>query len=51
MGYNFTCPICKQHCFKSFNTGYVMQGPIKQYFHLSCLKTIARGKKHEEKTK
>ena len=51
MGYNYTCPICKQYCFyKSSTTGYVMQGPIKQYFHLVCLESIARGNKHEEKS-
>ena len=51
MGYNCICPICKKHCFVYERIEYVMQGPIKQYFHYNCLKSIARGNKHEEKTK
>ena len=43
-----SCPICNNPVFLNDKihtepTGYVYQGKIKRYFHLSCLDSIKRG--------
>ena len=50
--YKGSCPICNkavivdsQEKSKNINYGYIYQGKIKRYFHLTCLDMIKRGKK------
>lgn len=43
--YKGKCPICGSSIIEADNVpiGYVKQGYLKQYFHLSCLESIGRG--------
>lgn len=53
--YKGTCPICNEHIFIQSDVeatvyyGYIYQGKIKRYFHLSCLNSIKRGNDHGQK--
>ena len=53
--YKGTCPICNEHIFIQSDLeattyyGYIYQGKIKRYFHLSCLDSIKRGNNHGQK--
>lgn len=55
MLYKGTCPICNKNIFiksdadASVYYGYVYQGKIKRYFHLSCLDSIKRGNDYGKK--